>query len=405
MGAFTDSQQIFADYDVLRDHYVPDQLMERDDEKEAYVNSLKPVTLGSTPNNVFVYGDTGVGKTVATRKILNELQEDTASMDGIDVAVVWQNCKELTSYETAIELVNNFRELDDQLSHRGHARSKIYNQLWEYIDETDASHLIFVLDEIDSLGTDDNLLYQIPRAQSNNKVETTKIGLIGISNDFTYRENLSSRVTSTLCEKEIRFGPYNANELRPILQQRAKKAFLDGVVDKPVIAKTAALAAQDTGSARHALDILKESGDIADENGADSITEAHVEEAYEEVERGKTRSQLRDLPTQSKLVLQALLSLSFNGETPAMKQTVYDVYEQIAQDINTDVKSTRTIHDRLNQLSLNGFVHMDQRNEGLSGGIYNQYDLDIREEIVTEVLKENNRISELVETTTLDSFN
>ncbi|WP_121304845.1 Cdc6/Cdc18 family protein [Haloarcula quadrata] len=187
--------------------------------------------------------------------------------------------------------------------------------------------------------------------------------------------------------------------------QRAKKAFLDGVVDKPVIAKTAALAAQDTGSARHALDILKESGDIADENGVDSITEAHVEEAYEEVERGKTRSQLRDLPTQSKLVLQALLSLSLNGETPAMKQTVYDVYEKIAYDINTDVKSTRTIHDRLNQLSLNGFVHMEQRNEGLSGGIYNQYDLDLREEIVTEVLKENNRISELMETTTLDSFN
>ena len=55
----------------------------------------------------------------------------------------------------------------------------------------------------------------------------SKVGIIGISNDFKFRESLSSKVQSSLCEKELQFPAYNANELRDILRQRADIAFYD----------------------------------------------------------------------------------------------------------------------------------------------------------------------------------
>jgi cell division control protein 6 len=404
MGRFTDTSSVFKNRDALGDNYIPDSLVCREEEEEDLIHALIPVAEGDEPNNAFIYGDTGVGKTVATRMILDELKEDTKKIDGVNLTVVWENCKTLTSYETAISLVNQFRDSSNKLSMRGHAEDKVYDLLWDYLDESDSTHVIFVLDEIDSLGENDDLLYQIPRARANGNLENTKIGIIGISNNFTYRESLSARVTSTLCEKEIRFGPYDATELKPILNQRAEKAFVDGSIDDAVIAKTAAKAAQDTGSARHGLDILREAGDMSRREGTNKVTEEHVDQAYNAVERGKVRKQLLDLPIQSHLVLQALLDLFTRDETPAKKTDVYKRYELFADKIDAEIKAPRTIHDRLNQLSLNGFIIVNQHNQGRDGGMYNQYELDIDPDLVQDVLNENTRLGGLSENEKLSDY-
>jgi len=66
MGRFNRESFIIQDKDVLRDDYQPETLEERDEELDEYAAALRPVIQGWQPNNVFLYGVTGVGKTAAT---------------------------------------------------------------------------------------------------------------------------------------------------------------------------------------------------------------------------------------------------------------------------------------------------------------------------------------------------
>ncbi|RRJ28783.1 Cdc6/Cdc18 family protein [Halocatena pleomorpha] len=398
MGRFAQRSDIFIDEDTLRDEYTPepDELVEREEEMDEYEEALQPTVNGSQPRHIFVYGETGVGKTVATRMILSELEEDQQHFSGVSIRVVWLNCKDLTSYLAAGHLVNKFREDGQYISTTGYPRGTVHQMLWEHLNELPESHILFVLDEVDSLGTDDELLYQLPRANSNGKVTETKVGIIGISNDFTYRENLSPRVQSSLCEHEIHFAPYDAPQLQAILEPRASKAFANDVLENDVLPLAAAFAGQDTGSARHALNILYKAGSIARRTDASQVTEDHVRKAADLVERGIIEDELRALPAQSHLLLYVLTVLASNDETPARRTRIYEVYETAANRCGTTVKAPRTVHNRLSQLSLKGFLKVNEVNEGINGGKHYDYGLDVDPDIVMDALETDNRLSDLV---------
>jgi cell division control protein 6 len=397
MGTFTQDTSIFKNEHVLRDEYTPERLIERDEEKNDYIQALQPIANGTIPQNVFVYGDTGVGKTVATRILLDELQEDAEEFDNVSVEIAWVNCKDMTSYQVAVELVNALRPPDNQISVTGHSRNKIYDLLWDELDSREATHVVFVLDEVDSLGSDDNLLYQVPRARANNNISNTHVGLVGICNNFRFHEDLSSRVKSTLCQYEIRFGPYDADELRTILSDRAEDAFVDGALSQDAVPLAAAMAGSDTGSARHALDILHKAGSLARRRDAHLVEEEHVREAVEAVEQGVIEDELRDLPTQSHIVLYTIAMLEQMGETPARRPRIYDVYTTICDRIDADKKTQRTVLDRLGQLSLKGFLHVSEVNQGREGGKHHRYGLDVNSEMVHNALRDDARLGEAVQ--------
>jgi cell division control protein 6 len=396
MGRFTQTDAVFDNEEVLTDGYTPDTLIAREDEMSTYVEVLQSVANGASPRNIFVYGDTGVGKTLATEMILDELLEDQVEFDNVSVEVVWQNCKDATSYQVACHLVNHFRDRNQEIHTTGYPRSTVHRKLWEHIEDTDATHVLFVLDEIDSFRSDDELLYQIPRAHTNGNITDTKIGLIGISNNFKFRDELSARVQSTLCEHEIHFKPYDADQLQEILSQRADEAFLDGALSEEVIPLTAAKVAQRTGSAREAINILSNAGFIARDNNDSTITESHVTKAYHRVQSGVVKDELEALPTQSHVVLYAVLSLARQGRTPVRRKVIHDQYKTIAQQIGRDTVSTRTLHRRLNQLSLKGFINLMEVNKGSNGGSYYKYEFNADEDIIASVLESESRVGQII---------
>jgi len=247
------------------------------------------------------------------------------------------------------------------------------------------------LDEIDSIGKDDDILYELPRCNDNGNVTETKVGVIGISNDFTFRDNLSGRVSDSLCDEEIHFPPYNANQLRNILEQRSREAFVDGVLNDDVVPLTAAFAAQGSGSARQALKLLFKAGDLARSRDLTQVDGDLVREADELIEQGKIRDELERLPTQSHLTLFSVYHLAQKGKTPARSSDIYEVYVSAAENIDVDVRTDRTIRDRLRHLSLKGFLDVSEENKGIAGGSYYQYSLGIRKDTIVEVLATTDR--------------
>ncbi|MFC4406701.1 orc1/cdc6 family replication initiation protein [Haloarchaeobius iranensis] len=386
MGLFEPDTDIYRDRDALREDYQPTEIIGRDDELNRYISALQPVINGDQPNNIFLYGKAGVGKSACTRYLLDELKQDATRHD-VTLSTIFTNCEDLnTSYQVSVELVNELRPPDDQINTTGYPQHRVNEMLWEELDSLGGT-VIIVLDEVDHL-RNDSILYQIPRARANGNLDDAKVGIIGISNDFKFRDTLSSKVQSSLCEKELQFPAYDAEELRAILRQRADTAFYDDVVSQDVLALCAAFGAQDAGDARQSLDLLMEAGDLAAEENVEELTEYHVREARSRMEESRVKDGIIGLTDQGKLVLYALLMTEQAGKTPTRARELQARYELVCDRYGVSPLVPRRMRDHLNELAMLGIANSNERNEGEAGGRYYEYELATDRELLLDALSD-----------------
>lgn len=387
MAMFERDTEIYRDRDALREDYQPDEVVGRAEELDAYQAALQPVINGEQPNNIFLYGKTGVGKTVTTRYLLEHLQTDVSQYDDISLTVVSLNCDGLnSSYQVATHLVNKLRDEHNQISTTGYPLAAVYDKLWADLDALEGSVLV-VLDEIDNI-QDDSILYQLPRARDNDHLRDTKLGLIGISNDFEFRDQLSSKVKSSLCEEELHFPAYDATELRSILEQRVEVAFQPDVVDDAVIAYCAAIGARDAGDARQSIELLMKGGDLARKEDASTVQEDHVKRGETLLERSRVAEGISGLTPHGRYILYALVTLHLEGETPVRTRDIRPRYTHICQNIGDDPLVPRRMRDHLGDLTMLGIADVTERNEGRRGGKYREYTLKTDIETVVTALDE-----------------
>jgi len=391
--SFSNQESLFIDETVLHDSYIPEKLPEREDELNAIHDALVPATRGAKPHNTFIYGKTGQGKSVAVRHRLRDLQSFSETSEALDLTVVQYACNgDTTSYQVATGLV---KELTGKKRPRGLEQKKVFDMLYDELNSIGGT-VIFVLDEIDSIGTNDDILYEIPRARSNGYIDDMWVTIVGISNDFNFRNNLSPKVKDTLAEDEVHFSPYNATQLRPILERRAEKAFRDGILTDDVIPLCAALAGQDKGSARQAIRYLYKSVEVADNNQDDMVTEHHVRKAEEKIEKKNLEKGIRELTTQDHLGLSAIVSLEIKQKSPAKTREVYGEYKRIATMIDSEVISLRRVRDHLQELDLVGIVNSKKQGNSHNGGAHYVWRLDSDLGMTLEVLEDNNRFEEAI---------
>ncbi|MDL0126518.1 orc1/cdc6 family replication initiation protein [Halobacterium salinarum] len=378
MPSFERKQNIFTNKDALGESYQPNKIEERDDEIEKYMDALQPVIDGWEPNNIFVYGNTGVGKTAVTDHLLDQLQTDVEAYDDVTLSVIYLNCKTLSSsYQVAVELVNKLRRPGAEISSTGYPQQSVFKKLYQELEALGGTILI-VLDEVDAIGDRDDLLYELPRARSQGNLEDAKVGIIGISNDYKFQEQLDPRVQDTLCERELQFPPYDALELANILDSRTDIAIADDSLAEGVTQHCAALAARDSGSARQALDLLRLAGELAENQDADAISTDHVEAARSELERERVEEGMRELTTHGRLTLLAVVSKAAKADTPSRTRAIYDEYASLCKSAaNTDDPlKQRSVHNHLSDLHMLGILSKYENRSGSRGNYYS-YELDV----------------------------
>jgi cell division control protein 6 len=312
---------------------------------------------------------------------LSQLTESAAQYDDIRVHFLWQNCDgHSTSYQVAIALANQLLASANQLPASGLPKTTVYAKLFEALDkpgETDdvTDHIVIVLDEVDNIGTNDRILYQIPRARANDRLQRVKPTLIGISNDLTFKDNLSPKVVSSLCEREVTFSRYEAPNLREILNHRAQHAFVDGAVDESILRYCAAVGTKEGGDARYALDVLKNAGRNAKDNNRIELTRDDVEQAYDDIEQNRVRDALSDLSDHELMTVAAVVSMEHTNQTPARRGEIYTVYRQFATEVLDDANVSRRMHEYLNELTMFGLLTRNEVKAG-PGKNYFEYQLD-----------------------------
>ena len=210
--------------------------------------------------------------------------------------------------------------------------------------------------------------------------------MLGISNKIQYKDRMDERVKSSLCEREFVFPPYDANQLRNIMDARSD-AFRDGVLEASTIPRAAALAAREHGDARKAIDILRYAGEIAQSNGSMTVKEQFVTQARQRAETERFRELIRGSTTHSRYVLQALTILSVNSaesddssSSPTQSEgfrttRIYDVYEQICRQVGSEPLSLRRVRDLLKEHAFLDIVEQSRHSGGSAEGSYTEHTL------------------------------
>jgi archaeal cell division control protein 6 len=342
---------IFKSRDVLRPTYTPSELPHRNEQINGLASVLVPALRGETPSNVLIYGKTGTGKTAVAKYVGKELEE--ASLGDMKCTVIYINCEVVdTQYRILAHLARHF---DKEIPMTGWPTDQVYAEFRNAVD-SEKQVVVIMLDEVDKLvRKGDDVLYNLSRINSD--LLRSKVSIIGISNDLKFTEFLDPRVKSSLGEDEIIFPPYNAEQIKDILEQRAKLSFSPGVLQESVIPLCAAFAAQEHGDARKALDLLRISGELAERARSAIVAEDHVRSAREKIEQDRVEEVIKTLPTQSKLVLYSIVLLEEQGTRNITTSVVYNMYKQLCPLVETDFLTHRRITDLIAELDMLGILH------------------------------------------------
>ncbi len=342
---------IFKNRDVLRHSYTPESLPHREEQINQLAMLLSPALKGGTPSNIFIYGKTGTGKTATVKFVGKQLEEASRKVKA-DVVVHYINCEIVdTAYRVLASIARKFGK---NVPMTGWPTDQVYEEVRKAVEENDV-RLIIVLDEIDKLAKKaEEALYSLTRMNSD--LSTAKISLIGISNNLKFKSFLDARILSSLSEEEIVFPPYNAEQLEDILRQRAQLAFNDGVLEDGVIELCAAIAAQEHGDARKALDLLRVSAEIAERERDTKVRIEHVRKAVKKIETDYMVETVRTLPIHSKILLYGMILLS---ETMNKFTTgeVYCMYKKLCGKVGIDALTQRRISDLISELDMLGIVN------------------------------------------------
>ncbi|QFU82661.1 orc1/cdc6 family replication initiation protein [Natronorubrum aibiense] len=387
---FESGHRIFSNKDLLKIGHVPeaDRIVGRDEEIAKLAKRLNGAVHGYSPENVMIYGKTGAGKSLVSRHVSQRARN--AAESGVDIGTAYIDCAEDNTETQAVSSLaaklNDEAVTDISVPHTGLSTSKYYKLLWKVLDAQFDS-VIIILDEID-LMNDDSVLMKLSRAEEAGKIDCS-IGVIAISNKIQYIDKLNERVRSSFQHKELFFKPYDANQLREIMVNR-EDAFRDGVLSDEVIPLSAAFAAQEHGDARKAIDILRHAGEVAYEDGAETVQEKHVRQAQQHAEKDRFRELVNGAPTQAKAALLALTELSVTADDDAfLTSRVYDQYERICDHLEMDVLSVRRFRDILKEQAFLGVVEIEKINKGSAGGIHLQNRLIEDPHVVRETILED----------------
>ena len=348
--------RIFRNRDILSPDYIPERLPHREKEIKAVGSVVAQALRGSKPNNIFIYGLTGTGKTAVTLYVLKRL-EAKAKQIGAPVWYAYINTRQRdTPYKVLADIAS---ALGVRIPFTGLSTAEVYSRVVRALARR-SGVLIVVLDEIDWLvrRRGDDILYKLTRIGYELPQSATKVSIIGITNDVRLVEDLDPRVKSSLGEEEIVFPPYNAEQLRDILEERAREAFNPGVLDDDVIPYCAALAAREHGDARRALDLLRVAGEIAEREGANRVAVDHVKRAWEVIERDRVVDVIKTLPLHARLLLTALLvELEIRRKPYTTTGELYEAYREVARRVGLEPVTQRRISDLINELDMLGLIN------------------------------------------------
>ena len=350
---FITNTRIFKDREVLRHDYLPGRLPHREEQIRQLGEKVAPLLKGARSSNIFIYGQTGTGKTAVVKYVLSRLEHKAKEFNA-PIRLCYVNCRLAGSEYRAF--ASMCQTLGVQVPFTGLSVGEVFDRFKTGLDLSGVVFMV-ILDEADALikTRGDGLLYELTRM--NEVLKRSKVTLVGISNDLRLKELLDPRVLSSLSEEEMVFRPYDAGELRTILAERANVAFVENALSDAALGLCAALAAAEHGDARRALDLLRVAGEVAERKGAAVVTEDDVREAEKHIEHNRILEALNNLTLHSKLVTLSIYHLDKTTAHGAITGEICEVYDELSGELGVTPLTQRRLSTLINELDAMGLLN------------------------------------------------
>ncbi|WP_304123524.1 Cdc6/Cdc18 family protein [Methanosphaera cuniculi] len=372
-----EKETIFKTKEYLDHRFIPETLPHRNEQIESIAKYWVEALNNITPPDITLYGKTGTGKTSATLYAKKQLEE-IASERNLNIRIEYLRCTDFnTEYQILAQLC---QKLGKPVPFRGWTKAEVVNTFRSLFTKNVLGKdmiLIVILDEIDVVlkNDGDSILYTLTR--------TDNVAITSISNYVDFKKFIKPKVKSSLRDREIVFPPYNAAQLQDILKERSQLSFKEGVISSGVLSYCAALAAKEEGDARYALDLLKTSGEIADEIGASEVNRNFVEEAKDRIEHNKIYDVIVTLPIQQQRVLETIKDLT-EKKMEITSGKLYESYQKLAK---SDAVSYRRLFDFVNELEMLGLISTNTISRGRGRGRTNIITLQCDTDLIDKALQ------------------
>ena len=173
---------------------------------EIYIAHLSKILNNVVPENLFIFGKMGTGKTMVTKVLTSQLEKEASSV-GIKVKTVYIHCKTKTTNIAVMRCLNDSIGLQVSGYQMKTSNSfDVYFSKFCKLAKDYNGYLIIILDEVDNL-TDPDILNIFARVKESGFLDRN-VTLIGITNDVRFDESLDARTRSVLSQKDILFHPW-----------------------------------------------------------------------------------------------------------------------------------------------------------------------------------------------------
>lgn len=333
-------ESIFRDPVPLDYDYIPKLVPYREAQQKQISLCIKPLVEKRNGRNVFIHGPPGVGKSVVCRHLLKALEEEDIE-NPEDIVPIYINCwKKNTFFKITLEIC-------DVLGYK-FTHNKKSEELFNIIkDMLNKKSVVFVLDEVDKLEEQD-FIYNILE-------EVYRKALIIITNNREWIVELDQRIKSRLTAEMLEFKPYSKEETTGILKERLKYAFVPGTWDDDAF-KIAADKTFQMGDIRAGLYLIKEAGNLAEEQSSKKVNAEHVKKAIAKFDEFNIKKK-EELEDESKFMLEVIKKNS--------GKKIGDLYKEYQKEGGKAVY--KTFQRKVESLAKSKFISVKKITGGAEG--------------------------------------
>jgi len=334
---------VFKNEGALSPDFLPDILPFRESQIKQIAGNLEPVGESRRGQNTFVFGSPGIGKTATMKFIFRKFEDEYPN-----VKAIYINCWDFnTSIALMAKITNDIGMIGLIVPRRGLGKDEVNQRFTEAISKS-KREVVVCLDEVDQLiRKEPGALYSLLRVSQYTGKDIT---LVLISNDPHVFAKLESRVLSSLNADDIEFRPYKIDEMKNILSERAKQAFVS--VDSAAILLAANQAVQRGGDVRIGLQSLQKAGRFAERKGDKKITAAHMRDIITEVKDPRSQIIKKKIGDNEKVLVDIV------NKTGSMSFT--ELYEKYAKNVDNPV-SVRMVQDYVKHLAHAKMLRLSER--------------------------------------------
>ena len=307
--------------EVFDFNYTPKKIFIREETKKVIESILSFEAMG-VPNNMFIYGARGSGKTVILKYLTNYLTTGRK----LSVPVRFVNCRH---NNTSLKILAGILGIESN----GLGAAELYHKLLKTHDK-----LIIILDEADLISRKErtaDILYYLSRAEK-------KYMLILLSNSPGFYRRIDEATKSSLQLENLYFKNYNGEEILEILRNRCEEGIVRDV-DSYDLARIAGMTNNEcNGDVRIAIKALQ------------YLTTQKYEDIRENFDKAKKDIVVELLANQSDQII-LILTAALKSPDKLVK-SVYFVYSITCKENNVKPFTYQHFYNQLSYLQSTGLI-------------------------------------------------